>query len=548
MDRLRKLLPYTPYVLFSLLVLGPLLLPGFVLSMDMVFTPVLRMPNHVDNTWLFYSLLHVLNLVLPADFIQKAMLLLILLLSGVGAHRFLNVLRPSSEKFFGMAIYIAAAFYMINPFVYDRFMGGQYGVLLGYCLLPWFAISLRRFVHVPGWRSILILTAWVVAMSIMSIHSLGWVALLTVVAVVGQVRNRERIMQTAKFGAVGVLIFATLSAYWIVPTIMGQGRIANSLSTFGGSERQAFAAVDTNGTTPVGAVLGLQGFWQDTRQLYILPLDATPQWGWIEIALWAILVTGMVLSWQKQRRRAVHAFVVMGLAMLFALGVGSDWLAAHVPFFAGFREPQKFVALLALVYAYFMTWGAAGIIARLARWRQWAGYLAAAAILGVVLAFTSPMLWGFDGQLSTVRYPDDWFVTNRVLDQQPHAGTVLFLPWHLYMAFNFSGRIIANPAEDFFDRTMIASDDPELAGVAPQTSNTMREQVQHTLLPAGAKGTAITTQLRAFGIIYVLLAKELDWKDYDWLNHQPGAEVVHDSQNLRLYRLTNDTIGLHENN
>src|SRR6476659_7363991 len=138
MKHVRSLLPYVPYLVLSLLVLGPLLLPGFVLTMDMVFTPVLRMPDHVDNTWLFYVLLHVLNFVLPADVIEKTMLLAALMLSGIGAHRILRLLRPSGEKYVTLAIYIASAFYIINPFVYDRLMSGQYGVVLGYSLLPWF--------------------------------------------------------------------------------------------------------------------------------------------------------------------------------------------------------------------------------------------------------------------------------------------------------------------------------------------------------------------------------------------------------------------------
>ena len=547
MKRIRNLLPYAPYGLLALLVLGPLLVPGFVLTMDMTFTPVLRMPNHVDNTWLFYALLHVLNLVFAADFIQKVMLFAILLLSGSGAHRLLHILRPRGEKFVTPAIYCAAAFYMINPFVYDRFMAGQYGVLLGYSLLPWFAASLYRFVHEQGWKSAIAASLWATAMSIVSIHSIGWIVILVVAALIMYAKKREKLYMILKFGVVAAVIFAILGAYWLIPTLFGHGRIADSLSTFSNSERQAFATVDTNGTSQLGAVLGLQGFWEDTKQLYILPIDATPQWGWVELLVWAILATGMVVAWHTHRRRAMYAFTVMSCAILLALGVGGDWIAAHVPFFVGFREPQKFVALLAFVYAYFMMFGVTWLLNRAARWREWAVYPAMAAMLLGILAFTSPMLWGFYGQLSAVRYPDDWFAMNRLLNQQPGNDRVLFLPWHLYMGFNFSGRIIANPAGDFFDRSVVMSDDPELSGVAPQTRNDTREQVQHVLLPAGAKGEAISSRLRAQGIGYILLAKELDWQDYAWLDRQPGIKLVRDSANLRLYRLTNDTIGLHEN-
>lgn len=547
MKIIRKLLPYLPYALLGVLVLGPLLTPGFVLTMDMAFTPVLRMPNHLDNTWLFYALLHVLNVVLPADFIQKVILFGILLVSGVGAHRLLSLLRPAGKKHTLVAIYIASTFYMINPFVYDRFMAGQFGVLLGYCLLPWFAMSLRRFVHKPGWRSGTNLALWAAGMSIVSIHSLGWIVVLTAVAAIFYARDRQAIASMVKFGSISGVIFAILGAYWIIPTIFGSGRIADSLGTFTSSERQAFATVDTNGTTQIGAVLGLQGFWEDTRQLYILPIDATPQWGLIELFVWVVLVTGMVASWRHKRRRTAYVWTVMGVALLLALGAGGDWMSAHIPFFAGFREPQKFVALVSLGYAYFMMYGAISVMSAAARLREWLAYPAGVVLFAAVLAFTSPMLWGFYGQLSPVRYPDDWFAMNQLLDQQPARGKVLFLPWHLYMSFNFSGRIIANPAADFFDRPLLTSDDPELDGVAPQTPNSTREQIQRVLLPAGAKGEVVTPRLRALGVGYILLAKELEWRDYRWLDHQPGIEMVRDSAHLRLYRLSNDTIGLHEN-
>ena len=548
MKHVRSLLPYVPYLVLSLLVLGPLLLPGFVLTMDMVFTPVLRMPDHVDNTWLFYALLHVLNFVLPADVIEKTMLLAALMLSGIGAHRILRLLRPSGEKYVTLAIYIASAFYMINPFVYDRFMSGQYGVVLGYSLLPWFAVSLKKFVHQPGWRSVLPLTGWTIAMSIVSIHSLGWVAILALCALAMYARDRRRLQNILKFGAAGLIIFAIMGAYWILPTVVGQGRIANSLSTFSGSERQAFATVDPNGTTELGAVLGLQGFWQETVGLFIVPIDATPQWGWVQVLLLVTIGCGVWRAWKSQRRLALYATSVSTIAIFLSLGIGGEWLATHVPFFAGFREPQKFVAIIALMYVYFMMEGVSWLLARTVLWRKLTLYPAAAAALLMVLAYTSPMLWGFYGQIQPVRYPDDWSAMNRVLNQQPNSGTVLFLPWHLYMSFNFSGRIIANPAANFFDRAIVSSDDPEVAGVAPQTRNPTRERIQQTILPAAARGEPVMDQLRALGIGYVLLDKDLNWRDYTWLDHQSGSELVQETTSLKLYKLTNDTIGLHEDN
>ena len=71
---LRSGRPILVYVFLALAVMLPLLLPGFILTLDMSFTPELRMPEHMSSSYLFHTALHYLNFVLPADVIQKLLL------------------------------------------------------------------------------------------------------------------------------------------------------------------------------------------------------------------------------------------------------------------------------------------------------------------------------------------------------------------------------------------------------------------------------------------------------------------------------------------
>ena len=539
----RRLLPYAPYLLLGLLVMGPLLLPGFVLTMDMVFTPVLRMPAHVDNTWLFYTLLHVFNLVIPADVLQKVMLLSVFVLSGIGAHRLLSALRPQGQARWSLALRVGSVLYEINPFVYDRLMAGQYGVLLGYALLPWFALSLWKFVQKPGWKAAAYLALWVTALSIVSIHSLGFVVVLAIVVLLACVRDRQKLKHVAMYGAGSVGLFLIASSYWLLPAAMGQGRIADSLSTFTESGRAAFATVDINGLTPLGSVLGLQGFWQETRGLAQLPSDGIWIWEEVQLALWILLGIGAWQAWHQQRKVASVVSGVAIVSIILALGIGGEWLATHVPFFAGYREPQKFVALLSLAYAYFATWGAIWIFMHSKK--RFAKPTLIAMVM-LPLLYTPTLLWGAHGQLRAAAYPSDWFTANRILDAQPGTGKVLVLPWHLYMSYGHAGRIIASPAASFYDRAVVTSDDPELPGVAPQTHDVTREAVSRLL---GLQDEVMfARELQALGVDYVLVNKELDYRDYDFISSVPGVQVLQDSQTLKLYRLTNDTIRQHENN
>ncbi len=528
------LLTYLPYFLLSLLILGPLLFPGFVLTMDMVFTPTLRLPDHIDNTFLFYSALHALNFVLPADLLQKILLVAVLLLSGIGAHRLL--LRLISGA--GTAVYAGGILFMLNPFVYDRFMAGQYGVLLGYALLPWFVSSLLVFLEVPDWRQLIRLSAWAVLASIVSIHAMGLLLILALAAIFWKVKDWRQLRRVVSFGAVGLGICMAASSYWLIPTLLGQGRIAESIVGFGESQRQAFATVDLNGLGTVGSVLGLQGFWQDSRGLNILPNDL---WGWglVQVAVWAILVIGFVRAWRAQRSTSMYFMAIGVIALLLAIGWGGDWMAAHLPLLAGYREPQKFAALLVLAYAYGLVWGVVWLV------QKWSQQLALAAVTLLLIAYTPTMLWGFGGQLRATQYPADWFAANAQLSQQTGQGKVLFLPWHLYMSYDFAGRIIASPAPAFFDREVITSNDPELAGVAPQTANITRQTIQDQILPGAAAGKPVATQLRNLGIEYILVAKQYDYRNYVFLHKQPDMIILRDTSALRLYKLGNGTMEHH---
>jgi hypothetical protein len=209
-----------------------------------------------------------------------------------------------------------------------------------------------------------------------------------------------------------------------------------------------------------------------------------------------------------------------------------------VPFFAGYREPQKFVALLALVYVYFVVWGAVWVLGAAARWGPWGARIMLILLVLLPLSYTPTMLLGMNGQIHTTIYPADWSTANQLLQRQPGTDKVLVLPWHLYMKYGFtSGKIIGSPAKSFFEREVVSSDDPEIAGVAPQVHDATREVVQQTILPAGASGQQIAPQLGELGIGYVLLFKDLDYGDYAYLDKQAGLRGLQDSQTLRLYRI-----------
>lgn len=536
----RRFLPHSVYTLLALVVLGPLLAPGYVLTLDMAFTPELRLPEGMRASYLFHAGLHMLNMVFPSDLIQKTMLFAILFLSGLGAHRLVRHLRRDNSQAWDWGAFAAGAFYMINPFTYSRLMAGQYAVLLGYALLPFFAQALLRLVAQPNARNMLRVTALLIAISIVSIHTLGLAAILgitTLTLAAWRYRNRqEHVWSMARMSLAGVSIFLTMSLYWLIPLIRGTSSTATAINSFGAGDQFAFA---TTGETTLGQlanVLSLHGFWGENANLFMLPSDEHAALRLLFIPFLVLVVWGGIALWKRQR----FVFAVLTLngviGLLLGAGVGIDWLSAHVPFFAGYREPHKFAALVALTYAVFGGYGAASLFAAVQQSRAKMQMLAIT-LAALIIAITPLMFWGGNGQLTARDYPADWYAANKQLNDDTSDFSVLFLPWHLYMSFDFNERVVVNPAHEFFDKPTFVNDDLEYGGASPNKDDPTKQAIDQALRQAPSN-TNLGQRLAPLNIKYILIAQGTDSDMYEYLNRQTDLALVSEGESLSVYRNT----------
>lgn len=520
------MLPYITYGFLALLILGPLLLPGYVLTLDMVFVPHPPMPAEVTNTYIYDVLLHFVSLIIPGDIVQKLFLVALFFAAGFGAHHLVAYLYKNRA----LAAYTAGLFYVVNPFVYARFMAGQYLVLAGYALLPFFARALLVFLERPSLKTMWPALAWMLGISILSIHTIGLMALFAVVAIiVGVWRARDdrgHMLGIAKFGSLGVASFLLLSSYWLVPLALGQGTTATTIQKFDASDADAFA---TDGGMFYVAML--KGFWAEAQGLFRATDDILPLSGLMQLVVWGAIGIGVWHMWRRRPHEAgVFASVALIAATLAICQPLMNWLAAHVPLFAGYREPHKFVALVALAFAVFLGFGTQWLVQKVG------GFWRAAVLGGLALVIfwnTPTMVWAGNGQLSPRQYPADWYQANQKIKGQ--TATTLFLPWHLYMPFTFTGgRTIANPAKKFFEAPVLVSDNVEFAGVTSHAAGD-RQKIEKEILPDAPNRTDLGAQLAPLGIQYVLFAKESDATDYDYLAKQTDLQLVFDGPSIQLY-------------
>lgn len=341
--------------------------------------------------------------------------------------------------------------------------------------------------------------------------------------------NKQYLLRLGKYCLVMIVSFIFISSYWLIPALTGHGPIADASYNTEATQSGAFAT-----TGGLLNILQLHGFWAESTSFFVPSEDLLPLSGLWQLGLFGLIVIGIAQAWRYHRAITITLLASSIIATVLALGVFQGTLATLVPLFGGYREPHKFVMILALNNAYFAAWGVFFIFKKLQKYRTArTGTFTAFLLLPALI--TPTMIWGFYGQLHSVDYPRDWYAVNDRLSREQNNDKVLFLPWHLYMRFSFAhNRVLANPGDTFFTgKQVIVSDNPELGSTAPLSPSPLKQNISNMI----DQRSITTAKLRDLGIGYILMAKESDIKNYAYIEKLPGLRLVSDTPTLKLYRI-----------
>ncbi|HVE47619.1 MAG TPA: hypothetical protein VNA57_12840 [Acidimicrobiales bacterium] len=419
----------------------------------------------------------------------------------------------------------AGTLYAVNPLVFDRIFAGHVGYLLGYALLPLLLASLLRWRNDfsrRGMRPAL----WMALVIGLTPHFfwIGGVVLLFSAAA-GPDRRRA-------LGWTGAVVSLTLvmSAYFIAPSV------GHSTQAVGEADVSSYRTRADPALGLAVNVAGLYGFWRPEPRL---PKQDVAGWPLFLGAIGLLAAYGLSRARRDEATRHLASAVALSGVTGFFLALGDQgptgplfrFLFDHVPGFAIMREPHKFVALLALAYAAGFGFALEDLGRRMEgrRARIALGVLA----LGLPILYTPTLFFGLAGRVKTSEYPPSWAAADRIMGEGD--GKVLFLPWHQYLGFPFTGRVIANPADVTFRRDAIEGDNVELTNLA--TSSTLkRSGYLEFLFAHGGELCAFGRLVAPLGVEYVALASAADSDRYGWLNEQVDLERVLDRPGMVLYR------------
>jgi hypothetical protein len=568
--RADHLWPAATGFIIGLLALGPALGRGFVLSYDMVFVPAPPVsfadlgaggvPPRAVPSDLVVALL---ARIIPADFVEKLILISIFVLACSGAAALVAAgwaEVPARGRLPMVARLAAGVCYAWNPFVAERLIMGQWAMLLGYAGLPWMLREIRgRDGRISPWRlGVAILPAAVGGFAAMSITTLAAIPVALCRPDVSRGRlpgaPRERGTPDAPSRGDGLrrlmitlTVIAVASLPWVIPSLLYQVH----------ADPAGAAAFAARADTPFGALgslLLLGGIWN---------AQAVPVgYGGVAAGCWlaVVVLAGAGYAVAARRRRICPGLGVAAVAGVCVASLGltaptAATLRAAIAFWPGFallRDAQQFVAPLALALSVGLGAAVGALIVaarapgstRLVRGTSPAA--GPAALLGA-LALTAPIIalpglaWGAAGRLQAVPYPADWLKARQIIDSHPRPGTVLLLPWAEYRRYPWNrGEAVFDPWPRFLASPMIWNDALRV-GNATVAAESLRAR---RLGPVINSQGPLTRALTAAGVRYVIVdAGPLLRRDgvqrgrLAALARLPGARVVLASHDLLVFRL-----------
>jgi hypothetical protein len=539
----------------GLLALGPGLAPGYLLSYDMVFVPhppfsaaLLGFTGGPARAVPSDAVITVAAHLLPADLVQKIVLLLIFVLASSGAAALLaagwrdRAGRPAPV----LACLACGVFYTWNPFVAERLLIGQWALLLGYAGLPW---VMRELVTGParirpGRLLVVMLPAAIGGFAAMAVTGLAAVpaALARSGPPAGGGRGRRLVTVLA--------LLALLSLPWLIPSLM----VPVHTDPAGVN---LFAARADTPFGRLGSLVMLSGIWND--QTVPRGYGGAVSLFWLLVVACALAGYVLVLRSRgvvppDEHRRSGRGWPGLGVAGLVGLAVAAigitpptraalRYLVTVSPGFAILRDGQQFVAALALTEAVGLGAAVAWLLDRrvAAAGRQRAepagAIIAVLAIIAPIILLPG-MAWGVAGRIRPVQYPADWMTARAIIDSDPRPGSVLVLPWAAYRRYPWNNfEAVYDPWNKLLSREVISNDGLQVGRQTLSQESAASIRLNRIVTRAGP----LTSRLRAAGVVYVVVdAGPLLHAPRAALDGQarlPGARVILDSRDLVVFEL-----------
>jgi hypothetical protein len=466
----------------SLLVVAPLLAPGYLLLRDAVSTP----RSYLSDAALGLSA--AAPRALPQDFavalashvvdggvVVKALLVVGLWLAGWGAARLTGEALPDAGL---PGQLVSTTLAVWNPYVAERLLQGHWSLLVGYGCLPWVATTILRMrtaQPAPLWPQVCALAFWT---ALAGLTPTGLLLAATVALVCALAPGEG--LSRARCAVMSLGLAALAALPWLTAAM-----VSGSLSSSQAEGVPTFAARAEPGLGTIGSLASLGGIWNGEA----VPDSRTTLFA-VVAAVVLIGVVAMGLPVAVRTPTAVPLLILAAVAVvvpaLMATGPGLAFVESTVRTLPGLgvvRDAQKWVALA--VPGYSIAAGAAVVTLR-----RWLPAFVTATVCGVALIATLPDLaWGVGGKVVAVSYPPAWAAAAATINADPRPVAVL--PADSMRRFPWAGQApVLDPLPRWVSADVLTTGDLAVSGrMVPGEGGRAREVDR--LLASGADRDAL---------------------------------------------------------
>jgi len=522
-------------LVLALLVVGPLLSPGYLLLRDAVSTPrsylsdtalgLTSAPRATPQDFAVALASHPLD----GGVVVKALLVLGLWLAGWGAAGLAAAALPCAGV---PGQFVASTLAIWNPYVAERLLQGHWSLLVGYGCLPWVASTMLRLRTATGarWPTFCGLAFWV---ALAGLTPTGLLMAATVALVCVAVPGSGTPRWVCAALTLGAAVVAALP--WLTASALGGSLTAHTAANALGVS--AFAPRAEPGLGTLGSLASLGGIWNGEA----VPTSRTTLFA----ASSAVVLLGVVVAGLPTVARHPVLLPLLSLATVsvlvpaaLATGPGLHLLRVvvdAVPGFGVLRDGQKWVALAVPGY----TLAGAGAVVTLRRWLKLRSSAAPALACCLALIFALPdLVWGVWGQLAPVHYPRGWPAVAAAINAQPK--TVAVLPAGTMRLYSWSGRApVLEPLPRWVRADVLSTGDLSVSGVVVPGEGNHARGVQDLLL-TGPDPAA----LAAAGVGWLVVESDTAGDMGAAARTLDALTPVYRDRDVALYRIGGDTRGV----
>jgi hypothetical protein len=501
----------------AFVVVGPVLMPGMVLNLDLILVPRLDIPSgfwglgpELPRRLPLWVPISMVSEILPATVVGKALLVGQIVLAWTGMARRFRSAGP-------IGCHIVGALYALSPFMTTRAVVGHFSITLAFAVLPWVLPVLAH----PGRR----LGTTFLAASALAIsgHFGGSLAVLLVLVAIA-VGDRHR-------WAAAIAVTAIAQAVWLVPGVA----VWLTTTTEPSSSADFATAVDgLDGFARLGAG---GGYWNTYYQV--------GDGGWLAAGAGLVLLALALIGSRQlpgDSRRILEVAAAIGFFMAVAsvlpvVATVFDAVSAN-PTMAVWREGHRLLGLSLLWLAPAAVFGSRRLAGSL-RSVGWPRASSAMTVLPLALAtmLTMPALWAFGGRLESTPVPDGWNEVREIVRR--NEGTTLALPWRQYFDLQVGDAAVArvlHPLPLFLGGDVISSSNNELGDGARERGDP-REPVVDDLIAKLEQGADISTALAGVGVRWVVLLPTVESERYSALERDPDLSRVYSDADIEVFEV-----------